>query len=203
MPSVRSPVRVDKIVEAMDFLKAMQLEDATADAKLFFLFQKRESLEEGLSLKEIAIINRPTKLYKDEKTNEIKPWPESLAQAKQEVCNFRKNMKNHSIILYCMIHPDDRHALYFNIPTKKLYETVSRNIDKIIQGMNHNKEDVLKLFTLTKKQRNRIAKLHADEQRKEIMKKIIAQLSKKRREEIEALTSTAETEEQSKEQTEQ
>lgn len=203
MPSVRSPVRVDKIVEAMDFLKAMQLEDATSDAKIFFTFQKRETREQGLSANEWAIITRPTKIYKHEKTNEIRPLPESLAQAKQEIRNFRKNMKNHSVILYCMVDPDDGHALYFNIPTKKLYETVSRNIDKIIQGMNDNKDDALKLFTLTKKQRNRIAKLHADEQRKEIMKKIIAQLSKKRREEIEALTSTAETEEQIKEQTEQ
>lgn len=186
MPRSNSPVRWDKIKEAWKFLRDLDLTDATAEAKLFWLFKNRQNIESGLSLKETIIIIHPEKVNRDPE-GKILFSIEVFGQIKEEIRQFRKKMKKHAIVLYCMKHNETGAQIYFNIPTHQLYDIIKRRIERIIKGMRVNERDAISLLNLSKRERNKIAKLHADEQRRILMERIKKQLEKRRQKEFEDL----------------
>jgi hypothetical protein len=184
-----SPIRPEKIKEALKFIATAELEHATNQAKLFFLFIKRTKLADGLSLNEIAIILRHGNddLYTDPITGALKPTMESWRQAKQEVLQFRKQMKNHGVILYSVVDPEKGAYYYINISTMELWRIVVSHMDRIIKGMKKQKKDGFDLLGIPRKERNRLSKLKGDQLRRELMKRLAAQLDKRRKKELEEI----------------
>lgn len=192
-----SPIRDDKVKEAQEYIILAQLEEATATAKLFFLFVKRTKRADGLSMNELALILHPDKTYLDEKTGQVKPTPEGYRQAKQEVGQLRKDMKNHGVILYSIIDKETGSYYYFNIPTKALFDIVSDHMERIIKGMKKNKKTAYDLLGIPKKERTKLSKFSGDRLRRELMKRLAAQLDKKRKKELEKLLEEQESKQSS------
>ena len=59
MKRVQSPIRVDKVEEVKQILKDNKKDTATIFEKLEFIFAERTKIEEGLSIKELALILYP------------------------------------------------------------------------------------------------------------------------------------------------
>ena len=196
-----SPIRPTKIKEALKFIVTAELEHATNQAKLFFLFIKRTKLIDGLSLNEIAIILRHgnDNLYTDPITKALKPTMESWRQAKQEVLQFRKQMKNHGVILYSVVDPETGAYYYINISTMELWRLVVNHMDRIIKGMKKQKKDGFDLLGIPRKERNKLSKLKGDQLRRELMKRLAAQLNKKRKKELEEILEQEERKQQDQE----
>ena len=184
-----SPVRREKIQEALDFLHMANLDEASNYVKIYNLFVKRTKLVDGLSLNEIAIILRHSKkdIHYDEETNKITPTPNSWRQGKQEVLMFRKNRMKHGILLYSVIDPETGAYYYINISTLELWHLITNKMDKIVKGMKLAKKEGYDLLNLTRKERNRLMKLEGDRLRRELMKKLAAKLNNQRKKELEEI----------------
>jgi len=187
MPHRYSPVRWDRINRARDFLEKLELTDATSYVKYFHLYKNRIRIDDGLSMKENALILHPDMSYTNKKTGEIEPTYQGCQQTKTELCEFRKRMKNNAVIIYCNYDKDTGAAIYYNLPTQDVYHVALEHVNKIIKGMSRNKNNALSLFKLSKKERDSIAKFHGDELRRELLKKMAEKLSKKRKKEMEIL----------------
>lgn len=184
MTRASSPIRKDIIAEIRKFLYATEMEDATAEAKLFAIFRFRQSIQRGVSFNELCLILHPDRVYLDKHTAEEKPTTENERQTRQEIKEFRKNKIKRSIILYCMKDQKTGFMLFFNIKTLELFEVVEKQQNKIVKGIKDNQQEVRRNLKLPKLEREKLAKLTADEIRRERMERARKKLQKQRDEEV-------------------
>lgn len=149
---------MDKVKEARDIIKAHDLENATANQKLFFLFLKRWHITEGLSLMEIALILHPDETeivtVTDKKTGQVsqisRPTRESWQKTKEEVKIFRWYCwEKGGIIFFCGTDPATGAQLYFNMNKDEFMERyVMKLLDRIARGAKGSKNKILKWIKL-------------------------------------------------------
>ena len=117
-------------------------------------------------------------------TGEIVPSQKSVRQTKKELYDLRKDMKNNALIIYSYKDRETGAIVYFNMTTMEYFLTHIRRIEKIIKGIYRNKKAGLELLKMSRKERNKIAKLKADQYRNEQLRKIQKNLAKERQDEL-------------------
>jgi len=195
MPQNFSPIRWNKIHDARNYIYNNDYGDATDEAKLFFLFKKINNLIDGLSFKEIALVLHPEMIFVDEKTGQIFPNQDSCEKTRKAFKILRKTTKNHSVVLYCNRNTTTGAVLYYNIPTKELYDETRKFVNRCARGILENRRNVLSSFELGRKARKSLTKHHADDLRRIQMKKEVKKMYKKRREEVEEISKQNEQQE--------
>ena len=97
MKQVQSPIRVEKVEEIRQMLKDNKKDTASIFEKLEFIFAERTKIEDGLSIKELALILYPNLVTvnemlagkKDKETwiNIVMPV---INKTKNSILNFRR-----------------------------------------------------------------------------------------------------------------
>ena len=186
MPSGRKriPIRWDIVDEVRKFLRDLELIDAPIQTKMFYIFRNRTNISKGITFLELCVILHEDKITKDPKTEEIIPDHWGMMQTREDVRQFRKNMKYTSVILYCLTDKVTGASLLINITTAELFEIIIRRMDKIVKGIHHNKNQALKILGLNKKDRNKLSKHNANLLRRDHLDKLNKILSKERQKEL-------------------
>lgn len=186
MPRWHSPIRWDIIRKWKKFLIDAGLYDATIDAKLFFIFRDLYEIKNGLSFKEICLILHPDKVEIDKETGEEQPNISGYGLTRQEIKNLRKNkFFSKSLVLYCMTDEKTGAQIYFNIGTLTLFRIVEKRLNKIIKGIEENRDYAIEALKIPLGRRKKLSKNTADEIRRQIIAKIAKQMERKRKMEME------------------
>lgn len=181
MPLWNSPIRWRLIREWRQFLLNNGLYDATTDAKLFFIFRELFEIKYGLSFKEICLILHPDKIEANGEPNN-----NNYGLTRQEIRNFRRNkFYTKSLILYCMTDEKTGAQLYFNIGTLTLFRIVEKRLNKVIKGIQENRDWAIEVLKVPLSRRKKLSKNTADEIRRQIMKKLAKEMERKRKKEME------------------
>lgn len=197
MPRNFSPIRWDVINEAKLTLKVAALTDAPMKIKMFHTFRNRDTINKGLSFKEQCIIFHGDRCYRNSKGDVVIPVSVEH-QMKNEISDFRKDMKSTTIILYCIADDFTGALLYFNITTKDLLDIIDKRADQIVKGLHKNKKKRREVLKLTKAQRKREEKRQANEHRRKIVEQLKKKMERERKEELEKLLKQREQEEEEK-----
>jgi hypothetical protein len=158
-----APVRVEKIEEAKKILEIINVEERinpkyktpTMLQRIYNIFiDGRKKLEDGLSIKELALILYPDLITIDQMIagkddydtywNII--WP-TLKKTRTNISRFRSWKKNKEIVLYPRKSPCGK-WLYYNVLDKKEFEEVELRSAKVILSMTkqlERKKDTLEM----------------------------------------------------------
>ena len=168
-----SPVRVEKIEEAKKILEIINVEERinpkyktpTMLQRIYNIFiDGREKLEDGLSIKELALILYPDLITIDQMIagkddydtywNII--WP-TLKKTRTNISRFRGWKKNKEIVLYPRKSPSGK-WLYYNVLDKKEFEEVELRLAKVTLSMTkqlERKKDTLEMSAKERAEKER------------------------------------------------
>ena len=154
-----SPVRIEKIKEAKKILEIINMGEIqkskykppTMMQKLYDLFiDGRDTLEDGLSIKELALILYPNLVTVDEmfkgKYHNHATYS-TIKNTYKNLSRFRKWKKREDIILYSRQTPSGK-WLYYNIQDEKEFEEVELRMAKMVLGIQkymNRAEDILEM----------------------------------------------------------
>lgn len=177
MKRVQSPIRIEKVEEIKQILKDSKKDTASIFEKLEFIFAERTKIEEGLSIKELALI-----LYPDLVTvNEMLAGKKDLETWIKIVMPVINKTKN-SIISFRRWTLEERNALaddyvfvfLFPRKSKTSGEWLYYNVDDFEEAKEMDKERARRILIRDKKRKqmeeekiNEILKMKPSNEREE------------------------------------
>ena len=152
MPRNFSPIDWKKVMEGRAILSDPDLKDATNIEKMFYLFDHRPDLIEGLSNNEVALIFFEKEIYHNKKQK--RTLPDRFAYNKAAVIIHQLNawVLNKSHVINASI---DRLGQwrYFNKQKMKDFVDTEKHVNEVIKGlqsMQERKKSIIRLSTKTK-----------------------------------------------------
>ena len=168
MKRVQSPIRVEKVEEIRQMLKDNKKDTASIFEKLEFIFAERTKMEDGLSIKELALILYPNLVTvnemlagKKDKETWIKIVMPVINKTKNSILSFRKLILDERNALA------DDYVLVFLFPRRSKIsgEWLYYNVDDIEEAKEIDKEQARRILIRDKKR-----KQMEDKKIKEILK---------------------------------
>lgn len=177
MKRVQSPIRVEKVEEIRQMLKDNKKDTASIFEKLEFIFAERTKIEDGLSIKELALIlysnlvtvNEMLAGKKDKETW-IKIVMPVINKTKNSILSFRKLILDQRNAL------TDDYVLVFLFPRRSKIsgEWLYYNVDDIEEAREIDKEQARRILIRDKKRKqmedekiNKILKMKPSKEREE------------------------------------
>lgn len=145
-----APVRMSKVLEGRAKIK--DLEGCTINQKLIHLFHDVITIDDGYSVKEIALILFPNEIQNND------PDEKMIARTQIIMSNFRTSQTENGgkVIVYAMRDPEHRYWIYYNIESNKDSQNIRHRLtDTLLKNLDTLNEVTL----MSKKERHRLNKL--------------------------------------------
>ena len=177
MKRVQSPIRVEKVEEIKQMLKDNKKDTTSIFEKLEFIFAKRTKIEDGLSIKELALILYPTLVTINEilaGKKDLETWIKVVIpvinKTKNSISSFRKWTLEERDALA------DDYVFVFLFPRKSKTsgEWLYYNVDDLKEAREMDKERARRILIQEKKRKqmeeekiNEILKMKPSKEREE------------------------------------
>ena len=152
MPRYSSPIDWKKVMEGRAILSDPDLKDATNIEKMFYLFDHRPDLVEGLSNNEVALILFPKET--DYNKRKKRTLPDRFAYSKAAVIIHQLNawVLNKSHVINASVDQAGNWR-YFNKRKMKDFADTEKHENEVIKGIQsiqERKKSIIRLSTKTK-----------------------------------------------------
>ena len=152
MPRNFSPIDWKKVMEGRAILNDPDLKDATNIEKMFYVFDNRPDLVEGLSNNEVALILFPQETENNKRKK--RTLPDRFAYSKAAVIIHQLNawVLNKSHIINGSVDRQGQWRYFNKRKMKDFIDTEKHENDVIkgIQSMQERKKSIIRLSTKTK-----------------------------------------------------
>ncbi|MDF2736321.1 MAG: hypothetical protein K0S93_177 [Nitrososphaeraceae archaeon] len=152
MPRHSSPIDWKKVMEGRAILSDPDLKDATNTEKMFYLFDHRPDLLEGLSINEIALILFPNETVYDKKRKRTLPDRFAYNKAARYVQLLNSWVLNKSHVINASVDRQGQWRLFNKQKMKDFADTEKHENDvlKGIQNIQDRKKSIIRLSIKSK-----------------------------------------------------
>ena len=156
MPRNFSPIDWKKVLEGRAILKDPDLKDASNKEKLFYLFDHRPDLAEGLSTNEVALILFPTETEYNKRKKRTLPDKFAYGKASRYIHDVNTWIINKSHVINASI---DRQGQWrhFNKQKMKDFADTEKHENDVIKGLQNIQEHKKSILRLSKKTKEKNA----------------------------------------------